>query len=89
MVIITRGTQVFVAESFDLPLARKLGALLLDAQGSGAVRTAEAAPASAMPEADAAAPRESLSSTLVRFLSGCGVTRSAVQAIRQSAKELQ
>ena len=33
--ITTRGKMVFVAESFPLPLARKLTALILDAQGGG------------------------------------------------------
>jgi Spy/CpxP family protein refolding chaperone len=35
VVITTRGKMVFVAESFPLPLARKLTALILDAQGGG------------------------------------------------------
>ena len=38
VVITTRGKLVFVAESFPLPLARKLTALILDAQGGGAMR---------------------------------------------------
>ena len=33
--ITTRGKLVFVAESFPLDLARKLTALILDAQGTG------------------------------------------------------
>ena len=35
VVITTRGKLVFVAESFPLPLARKLTSLILDAQGGG------------------------------------------------------
>src|SRR5208282_4579103 len=35
VVITTRGKLVFVAESFDLDLARSLTALILDAQGTG------------------------------------------------------
>ena len=43
VVITTRGKLVFVAESFPLPLARKLTALILDAQGGGAMRMAAGA----------------------------------------------
>ncbi len=42
VVITTRGKLVFVSESFPLPLARKLTALILDAQGGGALRMAAA-----------------------------------------------
>ncbi|MGB7267064.1 MAG: hypothetical protein WBC92_16230 [Terracidiphilus sp.] len=44
VLITTRGKLVFVAESFPLPLARKLTSLILDAQGGGAMQTADAAP---------------------------------------------
>jgi hypothetical protein len=46
VVITTRGKTVFVSESFDIPLARKLSALILNAQGSGEMKMArvEAAP---------------------------------------------
>ena len=37
VLITTRGKMVFVAESFPLPLARKLTSLILDAQGTGKV----------------------------------------------------
>ena len=43
VVITTRGKLVFVAESFPLDLARKLTALILDAQGTGEMRLAQAA----------------------------------------------
>lgn len=42
VVLTTRGKMVFVAESFPLPLARRLTALILDAQGSGALRMTSA-----------------------------------------------
>jgi len=42
VVLTTRGRMVFVAESFPLPLARKLTALILDAQGSGALQITSA-----------------------------------------------
>jgi hypothetical protein len=41
VVVTTRGKLVFVAESFPLPVARKLTALVLDAQGSGELRQAQ------------------------------------------------
>jgi len=40
VLITTRGKLVFVAESFDLDLARKLTALILDAQGTGELEMA-------------------------------------------------
>jgi hypothetical protein len=42
VVITTRGKLVFISESFDLELARKLTSLILDAQGSGEMRLAGA-----------------------------------------------
>ena len=44
VVITTRGKLVFVAESFPLDLVRKLTALILDAQGTGEMKMAGAAP---------------------------------------------
>jgi hypothetical protein len=41
VVITTRGKLVFIAESFPLPLSRKLTALILDAQGTGEMRMAK------------------------------------------------
>jgi hypothetical protein len=41
VVITIRGKLVFVAESFDLDLARKLTALIIDAQGSGELKMAD------------------------------------------------
>ena len=40
VVITTRGKLVFVTESFPLELARKLAALILDAQGTGEMKMA-------------------------------------------------
>jgi len=45
VVITTRGKFVFVSESFDLDLARKLTELVLDAQGAGEFRMATTQPA--------------------------------------------
>ncbi|MGC2162710.1 MAG: hypothetical protein WA634_12425, partial [Silvibacterium sp.] len=41
VVITTRGKMVFVAESFDLNLARRLAELILDAQGTGEMKLAD------------------------------------------------
>ena len=42
VVITTRGRLVFISESFSLDLARKLTALILDAQGAGEMKMAQA-----------------------------------------------
>jgi hypothetical protein len=42
VVITTRGSRVFVAESFPLDMARKLSALIMNAQGSGELKMARA-----------------------------------------------
>ena len=44
VVITTRDRVVFVAESFPLDVARKLTELILDAQGTGELKMAEARP---------------------------------------------
>ncbi len=44
VVITRRGPMVFISESFELGLARKITALILDAQGSGELRLASAEP---------------------------------------------
>jgi hypothetical protein len=68
VVITTRGKLVFVAESFDLDLARKLTALILDAQGTGEMKMAETRQPAI----------ESLTSGWIRFFSNFGVMKSAV-----------
>ncbi|HVZ84926.1 MAG TPA: hypothetical protein VG893_14725 [Terracidiphilus sp.] len=78
VVITTRGKLVFVTESFDLSLARKLAAMILDAQGTGEVKFARADTPAAMQ--DAALARRPLTGSLVDFLSNCGVMKSAVDA---------
>jgi hypothetical protein len=86
VLITTRGKLVFVAESFDLPLARKLTTLVLDAQGTGALQLASAArparrgPANSGKLAQSIGAPEPLSASLVRFLSNCGVMKTAVDA---------
>jgi hypothetical protein len=49
VVITIRGKLVFVAESFDLDVAHKITALILDAQGTGELKMAKAAPAAGSP----------------------------------------
>ncbi len=58
VVITTRGKLVFVSESFPLPLARKLTALILDAQGGGAMRMTSASAANRCPSRSAVSPQE-------------------------------
>lgn len=77
VVITTRGSLVFVAESFELPLARRLASLIFAAQGVGDVRTARInAPFATwfLPDSP------SLSSGLVSFFQSCGVMKVAVDA---------
>ncbi|MDR3740860.1 MAG: hypothetical protein P4L40_17730 [Terracidiphilus sp.] len=76
--IFTRDKLAFVTESFDLPLARHLAALILDAQGEGEMRLAG--------NALEPLPGASLSGSMVRFLSHCGVMKAAVDATIQAAR---
>lgn len=75
VVITQRGKLVFVAESFDLDMARKLTALILDAQGTGDMRMA-ALPHSQSPQS--AGP--SLSADLVHLFATSGIMKAAVDA---------
>jgi hypothetical protein len=77
VVITTRGRLVFVSESFDLDQARRLANLLLDAQGTGDMRTARL-----LQERRPAAPAggSTLSAGLVRFFAQSGVMKAAVDA---------
>jgi hypothetical protein len=67
VVITVRNKYVFVAESFDLQMARKLAALLIDGQGTGEIRTATLS-----------VPRHSLSGSWVNFMHSCGMMRAAL-----------
>jgi hypothetical protein len=84
VVIATRGKLVFVAESFPLDLARKLTALILDAQGTGELKMAKTLQP-VVPALDSG-PRQSLTGNLVRFFSNCGVMKAAVEAAVQVGK---
>jgi hypothetical protein len=87
VVITTRGKLTFVAESFPLPLARQLTALILDAQGSGEMRQAQSPTGSPNFTAPtfAVQPGPPLTGNLVHFLSDCGVMKAAVTAITRTA----
>jgi hypothetical protein len=88
VVITTRGKMVFVAESFDLDLARKLTALVLDAQATGPLKMAGIAQPDRSPGAPGLASEtwEPLTSGLIRFFSNCGVMKAAVTAAMQAGR---
>jgi hypothetical protein len=94
-VVITRqGRMVFVTESFDLPVARKLAALILGSQGSGPLQSASARrPGTSPGTLELAAgdvPRATLTAPVVHFLSNCGVMKAAVDAaIRATYQKMQ
>jgi hypothetical protein len=83
VVITTRGKLVFVAESFPLDLARKLAALILDAQGSGELKMASVRQPTGLQEQP---PAEPLTAGLIRFFSNCGVMKAAVSAAVEAGK---
>lgn len=95
VVITTRGSKVFVAESFPLDVARKLTSLILDAQGGGAMQmTRMTEPAwlfvrPAETPVPAAWLGEPLSAGFVRFFSDCGVMKSAMDAEMEAADSLR
>ena len=86
VVITTRGKMVFVSESFPLSLARRLAALILDAQGTGAMQQAKQ-PGGSSDTALAAA--STLSGGLVHLFAHCGVMKSVVDAERIAAYRAQ
>jgi hypothetical protein len=85
VVITTRGKLVFVAESFDLDLARNLAALILDAQGTGELKMAELKRPAGLPT-QLGAPGlasetwEPLTANFIHFFSDCGVMKAALDA---------
>jgi hypothetical protein len=88
VVITTRGRLVFVAESFDLDDARKLTAMILDAQDTANLKMA-AARSRPGPWSGAPASRpdsgSTLSGGLVRLFAESGVMKAAVHAGLQAA----
>ena len=93
VVITRRGKMVFVSESFPLETARKLAALILDAQGTGemkmarAVRPMGAPRMGAMPERLVSNPApQPLSSSMIRMFADFGVMRSGVAATMRGVR---
>jgi hypothetical protein len=82
VLITTRGKMVFIAESFPLPLARKLTALILDAQGAGPMHLARAPLRPGAPSFESDAPGSALTNDLVHFFAEAGVMKAAVDAER-------
>jgi hypothetical protein len=88
VVITTRGRLVFVAESFDIEMARKLTSLVLDAQGTGDLKMANATRPALPALQDSATTQPAgatLSGGLVSFFGNCGVMKAAVQAGMKAA----
>jgi hypothetical protein len=79
VLITTRGKLVFVAESFPLELARKLTALVLDAQGTGELKMAQTARPGGVVAMEAGS-RQTLTADLVRLFGESGVLKAAVDA---------
>jgi hypothetical protein len=72
--------MVFVSESFDLPVARKLAVLIMGSQGSGPLQSASLHRLAATQRASGNVMRESLTEPVIDFLSNCGVMKVAVDA---------
>ena len=88
VVITTRDKLVFVAESFDLDMARKLTALLLDAQGTGDLKMAGAGhmPLTARALRSREPAGDSLTAPWIRYFESCGVMKAAVDAAITAAR---
>ena len=68
VLIATTGNSVFVSESFDLNMARKLEFLMLGAQQSAAQGQAVAS----------VGAKHALTGGMVDFFAGCGLMRAAI-----------
>jgi hypothetical protein len=68
VLIVRQGNQVFVSESFDLTLARKLQFLLFGAQQSEDTQQA----------AHASPPPDELTTQLTRMMAGCGLMKASL-----------
>jgi hypothetical protein len=85
VVITTRGKLVFVAESFDLATARKLTAMILDAQGTGDTRTARVQQPATQP-VSLSGGGATLSSGLVHLFGESGTMKAVVEAADKAAR---
>jgi hypothetical protein len=68
VLIVRQGKQVFVSESFDLTMARKLQFLFFGAQQSEETQRA----------AHASPPADELTTQLTRMMAGCGLMKAAL-----------
>jgi hypothetical protein len=90
VVIRQKGKLVLVTESFDLPIARKLGTLILEAQGAGPLQNASlSSPRTGAPSTGLGAKPATLSGPLVQFMSNCGVTKGVVDALVKSVGQMR
>jgi hypothetical protein len=88
VLITTRGKMLFIAESFPLPLARKLTTLILDAQGgAGPMHMVQMPTDLRSPSLTSDAPRGALTSDLVHFFAEAGVMKSVVDAERLALRK--
>jgi hypothetical protein len=82
-VITQKGKLVFVAESFELPVARKLASMILGAQGNGPLQNAST---QVGPLVGTDSQPGGLSAPLIRFMSNCGVSKAAVDAVVEGTR---
>jgi hypothetical protein len=68
VLIVTSGTDVFVSEGFELPIARKLQLLMLGAQQAGGGEVASGTPV----------PVIDLTGNMVHFMADCGMMKVAL-----------
>ncbi|MBB6142438.1 hypothetical protein HNQ77_000376 [Silvibacterium bohemicum] len=81
MLLSTSGNSVFISESFDLTLARKLEFLMLGAQQSST--EGQSVAWSAVPRTgEGKSGMPSLTGPMMNFFAGCGVMRAALPAAR-------
>ncbi len=82
VLITTRGKMVFIAESFPLPLERKLTSLFFDAQGAGPMHMVTAPLVPGSPSLEFDAHGSALSADLVHFFAEAGTMKAVVDAER-------
>jgi hypothetical protein len=88
VVITQKGKMVFVAESFDLPVARKLALMMLETQGNGPLQNASIAHPINRESIESARRPVSLTGPMVRFMSNCGVAKAVVDAVSQGTRRI-
>jgi hypothetical protein len=84
VLIVTRGSDVFVSESFPLDIARKLEFFMVSAQQQGGTQIASASgfrlpnTTLAAPSGFTPVPQSDLTGSLVRFMASCGLMKAAL-----------